>query len=287
MSKPDNDPSIENEPQHSGRPARSDPSERTVDRKTARSTSPGSPDDLSEHSVFDEPDIFPGRPPQIIDQDWSCTQCGYNLRGLPTGHRCPECGRVSLYRPPPREAASYGSAYRRKHATVSPTRSWTWVILVSLVSGPAALMASVFLGAPLPFVALVFAPILGEALKIVALALLVDAKPFLIRSGVQIRAAAISSALAYAAGQAVVCSMMPTTAPTISLILWRWIAWPALHIVCASVAAAGLVSVWERAHRDARRPRMTGALRPLLQAVALHAGLNALLFFWVARGFVF
>ena len=44
-------------------------------------------DDAHLHSVFDEPAIFPRNEKQLIDSDWPCSKCGYNLRGLTTGNR--------------------------------------------------------------------------------------------------------------------------------------------------------------------------------------------------------
>jgi hypothetical protein len=32
------------------------------------------------------------QPPQVLNHDQPCRRCGYNLRGLSTNHRCPECG---------------------------------------------------------------------------------------------------------------------------------------------------------------------------------------------------
>ena len=34
----------------------------------------------------------------VIETDRACESCGYNLRGLPLGGRCPECG-VPIHRP--------------------------------------------------------------------------------------------------------------------------------------------------------------------------------------------
>jgi len=44
---------------------------------------------------------MPGRPARRrrqrdIDEDLGCIRCGYNLRGLPGGHRCPECGTPAV-----------------------------------------------------------------------------------------------------------------------------------------------------------------------------------------------
>ncbi len=91
MPDSDKNGSIDREPQFSGQGFKPDPGEEAAARKL-QSESQGKNDqeELAEHSVFDEPSILPNRAPVEIDRDWSCSQCDYNLRGLMTGHACPE-----------------------------------------------------------------------------------------------------------------------------------------------------------------------------------------------------
>jgi DNA-directed RNA polymerase subunit RPC12/RpoP len=287
MPKPDHDPSADHEPQRKSRPARPDPSEEHADRVLGDSSKPRSAEDLAKHSVFDEPDIFPGRKPETIAQDWSCGNCGYNLRGLRTGHRCPECGHLELYRPPPPEEVSFSSWYRERQAAMSSRQSWALMILAALFAAPAAVVGAVIISAPSPFTVLILAPAAEEAIKIVAIVLIADAKPFFIKDSRQIWIAAAASALLYAVVHNAVILAWFAATPTLGLILGRWIGCTALHLGCTVLAARGVVAAWEKADHEARMPKISEAAWPLTHAVVLHAGLNALLFFWGAKGLVF
>lgn len=41
---------------------------------------------------------------ELIDSDVNCQQCGYNLRGLDSHHRCPECGHPYSFAIAPQRA---------------------------------------------------------------------------------------------------------------------------------------------------------------------------------------
>jgi len=269
------------------KPAKPDPAEHAVDRITKKSARLISEEDRAKQSVFDEPDIFPGREPETITQDWTCSNCGYNLRGLSTGHRCPECGHLELYRPPPTGEASYGSWYRRKKTGVTSLASWTAVILTALFAALMAVPGAFLLSLGDPVAILVMAPAMEEALKILAVVLLVDAKPFLIRRGTQIWVAAIMSAIAYAVVHNATSFSLFITAPPLGLILGRWIGGPVLHAACTAIAASGVVAAWQMADHEGRRLKLSKAARSVCIAIILHAGLNALLFFWGAGGYAF
>ncbi len=101
MGGAEHDQSIDQEPHLRQQSFKPDTSEENAARRLARDRAGVDPDEeRAQHSVFDEPATLPNRPSVLIDRDWSCRNCGYNLRGLMTGHRCPECGNVELYEPP-------------------------------------------------------------------------------------------------------------------------------------------------------------------------------------------
>jgi uncharacterized repeat protein (TIGR04138 family) len=41
-----------------------------------------------------DPEYAPADQHSVINEDLPCEDCGYNLRGLREGHRCPECGAL-------------------------------------------------------------------------------------------------------------------------------------------------------------------------------------------------
>jgi 2-amino-4-hydroxy-6-hydroxymethyldihydropteridine diphosphokinase len=65
---------------------------------------------------LDEPEAEDDAPPEpgIIPRDVRCVGCGYNLRGLPIRHTCPECGRPTTDSIDPEryESAPGGNPYR-------------------------------------------------------------------------------------------------------------------------------------------------------------------------------
>ena len=281
MAKPDSDPSIHNEPQFRETPARPDPSETSAIPAGGGPTAKSGPkpEDLAEHSVFDEPDTLPGRTAETIDRNWSCGRCGYNLRGLQTGQRCPECGHKELYRPPPRGEASFGSLYRERKAATTAARSWTWIAVAAAFGGPWAVLGALINNLPTPLTTIVFGPTVEEVMKLAAIAYLVEARPHLIRSAAQVRAAALAGALGFAVIENLMYLEVFIPSPTLALMLWRWIVCTAMHLGCTAIAVSGLIGVWQRTDREARRPRIGAAFRPLLLAIFLHGGYNAFVTF--------
>ncbi len=289
MSRPDREPSVDREPHLADGPAAGDPSEQKADRVLRRRRNgPDDPEVLSRHSVFDEPDIFPGRTPETIEQDWSCGNCGYNLRGLPTGHRCPECGHIELYRPPPPGEASFGDWFRKKQAAVSVGASWWAVVLASLLGGPWAVLGTVFVaGFPNLLFVTVIGPATEEVMKLAAIAVLVEVRPWLIKREAQIRIAAAGSALAFAVIENLLYLNWYIAAPSFGIILWRWVVCSGLHVVCTWIAAGGLVVAWRNANTEARAIRRGQAVKGLVLAIILHGSYNAAITFLQFTGVIF
>ena len=93
MTRNDRDDSVSNEPHFQEEPPSADASEAKVEDALAREARHrDAAMERARHSVFDEPSILPKRSMRLIDVDWNCRRCRYNLRGLLTGHPCPECG---------------------------------------------------------------------------------------------------------------------------------------------------------------------------------------------------
>ncbi len=275
---PEDDPSIEHEPQLSGRPAEGDPSEDAATRSRRARPLRGSAADeeLSRHSVFDEPDVFPGRAAEVIDQDWSCGACGYNLRGLETGHRCPECGHVELYRPPPPGEASFGAWYADRKAAASSRRTWAVIALAMVFGGPWAVVGAMWNWMPTVWGPVVLGPATEEAMKIAAIAWVIEKRPYLFAGAWQIRLAAIGGALGFAIVENVLYLTVYVASPSLGLMLWRWTVCVGLHLGCTSIAVLGLVKVWEEVAREQRAARMTQAMGPLVLAIILHGAYNGL-----------
>jgi predicted RNA-binding Zn-ribbon protein involved in translation (DUF1610 family) len=283
MPRPDDEHSVRNEPHLRPGAGASDPSERRADH-VLRSEH-GKPDApyRDGQSVFDEPDIYPGRPDEVIEQDWSCSRCGYNLRGLPTHHPCPECGHRELYRPAPAESLSYQTWIRRRIAATSPRRAWLVTFLVAVCGGPWAVLAamigtdpslSALMGTGAVFLIVVFGPAVEETMKIAAAAMVVEVRPYLFKQPGQILFATVGAAAAFAAIENLLYLYVYFPNHGLMFALWRWTVCVALHVGCTVVASRGLVSVWQTAVREHRPPKLATGYRSLVTAIVIHASYN-------------
>jgi hypothetical protein len=289
----DTDPSIEHEPPYDPRAKRIDPSEDRADRILAKH--PPDPQELARtgQSVFDEPDIHHANDHEMVQQDWSCSRCDYNLKGLPFGHPCPECGYVELYRPPPAASDSYQTWLQQRLMRVSPATGWYVAAVAVLLGGPWSALATLIgtggqrsvaqLGTLVAVI--VIGPAVEEVMKIAAAAFVVEQRPYLYQRESQLMFSAAGSAFVFAAIENFFYLNLFFSNPTLSMVLWRWTICVALHVSCSLVASRGLVRVWQQAIQEYRRPRITRALPMLTWAIVIHGSYNACAFFYEwARG---
>ena len=280
MSPGDDHDSVFDEPHLRPEHQATDPSEERARRILEREAALRGAADAGGESVYDEPDILPGRPDEVIDQDWGCSVCGYNLRGLKVGHRCPECGHIELYRPPPSGADAFSARFERNAARTSRWTGW-WVAGAAIVPGGVfaifgALMESLPAGATAAtlLLAVVFAPVVEETLKIAAAAIVVERRPWLFRSVDQIRLATVGAAAVFAIVENLIYLNIYLPSPTPMTVAWRWTVCVALHVGCTLVASNGVARVWQRTNVERRPPRITDCAPMLTAAIILHAFYN-------------
>jgi len=284
----DNDQSIDREPHLDRGVMRPDPSEakaeRTLDKRRT------DPEELARtgQSVFDEPNIHHADDHEIIQQDWSCSHCEYNLRGLPVGHPCPECGHVELYRPPPVGHGSYQTWLQKRITRVSPATGWYVAAVAVLLGGPWSVLATLMrtqsygLASRLSmlFTIVVFGPAVEEVMKIAAAAYVVEQRPHWFQRESQLMFSAAGSGFVFAAIENFIYLVIYFPNPPIEMILWRWTICVALHVGCSLTASRGLVLVWQQAIREYRKPRITRSLPMLTWAIVIHGSYNACAFFY-------
>ncbi|MCH7872214.1 MAG: PrsW family intramembrane metalloprotease, partial [Planctomycetes bacterium] len=285
MAKSERDDSVHDEPHMRASPAEVPPSpEHSVLREAEGAPSaqrPGS-EDAALHSVHDEPGIFPETEPRLIDRDWTCGKCGYNLRGLEAGRRCPECGQIELYRPPPPGARGYAHWLWDKASEAKAWHVWAAVAGATLVGGLLGVIGTFFTISPLgmPFggkilQSVLMAPPVEEVMKLAAAALLVERMPYLVRSRSQLLLVGLGSGLGFAVIENILYLTVYINSPSLFLVLWRWIVCTALHVTCTYIAVCGLAKVWERTVREGRPPRMSLAGGALITAIVIHGAYNA------------
>ena len=280
MSDSEHDHRIESEPLH--QPAQDDTRSEAPARPPSRYHRRPDKTYRSGQSIYDEPDILPGRAGEVVDKDWSCAYCGANLRGLPLETPCRECGRRNWYKPPPSGVDSYES-WLRRHQEDSPIGRGIGTALLCAIAGGLFAVISAFIGtspggfmsASVPILVIVFGPIVEETMKVAAASYVVEARPYLFTQRSQVLFAAIGAAAIFAALENLLYIFVYIDNPGTFLILWRWTVCVALHTGCTAVVATGLANVWERAMSEYRQPRITDLFPALLTGILIHAAYNA------------
>ncbi len=279
MARRKRKPSIHDEPHQRQSSFKPDPSEEKAARDLSCERQASDPDEeRAKHSVFDEPSILPNRPAVVIDRDWSCRNCGYNLRGLQTGHACPECGSVELYEPPREGEESYTHWVAQRSKAVTARTSWS-AVLVALIAGVPLSIGCAFVAAQVALHLFVgVAPIVSELLKVAGAWILIERFGYMIRRSGQIYLVTLGTAMLAAVAQNIVYLTLYFAPAPIELILYRWTMGPILHLICTAVATKGLVEVWERSVAEHRLPATAEAVSTIILAILLHGAVNACIF---------
>ena len=274
------DPSVNAEPHLSNQTPKPDPAVDRAERSLESERTANDPEEeRAKHSVFDEPTTRPNRTSVLIERDWSCRNCGYNLRGLMTGHRCPECGKVELYEPPREGELTYMDWLAEHRALPSLGKTWLVAMLIPLAGIPLAVACALFTVeyAGLAYFA-AFGPAASEVLKVAIVAMLIERHSTLIRSPRQILCMTIGTALLFSVVQNVIDLSIYFKSPSLELVLYRWVICVLLHVACTAIATQGLIAVWRRTRHERRQFSITGAFPAVALAIGVHAVYNLCVF---------
>ena len=248
MGKPSHDPSVFDEPHMRDGSHLADESEAKADNILDRcSARENDEDERVEHSVWDEP----------------------ALAGELTG---------SI----PKDGLDYRSWLEHRSQQTSTIKSWSVTAVVILLAGPWAIVGA-FLGGffgPDQIVTnvmaiIVFGPVTEEIMKIAAVLYLVEKKPFLFKSPVQIIVGVLAGALVFALLENILYLHFYVPEPSLRLIYWRWTVCVALHVGCSMIACLGLLRIWRDIWQRRSRAEISLAYPYILIAVILHGSYNA------------
>jgi len=241
-------------------------------------------EELVRHSVFNEPHALPpdagDAGPRPINADWFCAKCGYNLRGRLAGQACPECGHVQTSAPPPVQQVSYTNWLRAKIAATSEEKTWMITAVAAMLGGVWAVLAAMWnnstVGGSMLFVAVIFAPVIEEIMKVALAAWIVEIKPYLFKHERQVRIAIIASGAMFGILENIYYSLvvLPAVGAPESMYLFRWIVCTALHITTTIVSSIGVAKVWREATVNLREPNLDSAYPWLIAAMVLHGLYN-------------
>lgn len=242
MTKPSHDPSIEGEPHLRGGGFRADPSEARAARKL-RKRRPPTDEEKVDQSVWDEPGISP-----------------------------------DLVGSVPNDALTYRAWLEKRRVETGLIRSWAITFAVALAAGPWAILGAFWGSGQTAFSILAIVaigPVVEEMMKVAAALWIVERKPFLFLTSVQVLVCALAGALIFASIENVLYLHVYVQQVPAWLPYWRWTVCVGLHVGCSAIAGMGVMRVWREAMEHRTRPRIALAFPYLLTAAIVHGTYNS------------
>ena len=244
MNEPAPDPSIEDEPHLQGGGFTPDPREAKSEERVCNSDQ--SADDQVEQTVWDEPGLSP-----------------------------------ELVQAIPPDALTYAAWLKKRVAQTNAGTSWSMTFAVALAAGPWAILGAILGdvtggGQTMFGIAMItlIGPVTEEMVKVAAALWVVEKKPFLFRSRMQIVFCALTGGLVFASVENFLYLQVYISDPSPELIRWRWTVCVALHMGCSLVAGLGLMRIWSQTISTFSIPKLSLATAYLITAMMIHGVYN-------------
>ena len=123
---------------------------------------------------------------------------------------------------------------------------------------------------------MLFGPVAEEVMKAAVPLYIVEKRPYLFRSRLQMVLCAVGSGLAFAVIENLMYLRVYVSEPSALLIQWRWTVCVVLHVGCTVIYSMGLMRVWGDTWTRRARPRIELAAPYAFTAMVVHGGYNAL-----------
>ena len=111
-------------------------------------------------------------------------------------------------------------------------------------------------------------------MKIAAALYVVELKPYLFRSPVQILICVLAGGLVFSVLENLLYQYVYISDPTPELLRWRWTVCVALHVGCSCIAGLGLRRIWLTTWRCKTQPQIALAYPYIVIAVIVHGSYN-------------
>ncbi|MCH8275800.1 MAG: PrsW family intramembrane metalloprotease [Armatimonadetes bacterium] len=174
----------------------------------------------------------------------------------------------------PAGEVTYSRLYRERARTTGAGKSVAVTLLVALVGGPLAVLGAFWAGGG-ALSLIVFGPAAEEVLKVATVSYVVETRPYLFRTSVQVLLGVAAAGLAFSVIENLIYLNIYIRDPSPQIVAWRWQFATTLHVAATLVAGIGLVRVWQRSRVRFERPRLADGLGWLVAAIVLHGGYNA------------
>ena len=172
-----------------------------------------------------------------------------------------------------------------KDQEASPSFAWILTLVLAICSGLWAILGALFLEfqkfgvGGLPMLILI-APLAEEMMKISAPLMLLEKRPALFRSPIQILFCGGVAGVIFALIENQIYFKIYLSSPSASLIHWRQTVCVAMHTGCALIASLGLIQVWKQSMKDSRPAQGSLGTPYYLVATLIHGGYN-LIALWI------
>jgi hypothetical protein len=133
--------------------------------------------------------------------------------------------------------------------------------------------------------AVLIGPTVEECLKVAAVILLIERRPFWIRSRTQLYVMTLGAAVLFAMADWGF-NPMALMAGKAAWNYYRLAAVLGVHLIATGVATSGLATVWQRTRDQRRRAELAPGIATLMVGIIIHALYNIIFLVWGMTGMV-